>query len=248
LFNGKYYVLAQREDDKFGTTNTLTNAKAITYVGFTNEDIVQMNINFDGSTIVNVFYNRNTHIVSLSGDLGIVNVSGAGTYKYGQFVTINATVANGYNWDSWTSNKPTVCSSSLFSNYSFVMPDTDLILSANTQAQKHLITFSTEGDGEIFADGEYIEHGKETTITISPKDGWEVLKVYVNDEVVEVKDNKISVVVNSDTKIRAVFVEETDKIFGMRPSIVIMIGIIAVVVLFFIFVSAGIERKQRKRF
>lgn len=45
---------------------------------------------------------RNTYTVTLNKGTGIASVTGAGTYYYGQSVTINATLSTGYHWINWT--------------------------------------------------------------------------------------------------------------------------------------------------
>lgn len=51
-------------EKKTGATNSRTNAKAKSYLGFTAQAITQKTIAGDGSTIVNVYYKRNVYIVN----------------------------------------------------------------------------------------------------------------------------------------------------------------------------------------
>lgn len=51
-------------EKKTGATNSTTNAKAKSYLGFTAQTIEQKTIAGDGSTIVNVYYKRNVYIVN----------------------------------------------------------------------------------------------------------------------------------------------------------------------------------------
>lgn len=51
-------------EKKTGATNSTTNAKAKSYLGFTARTITQKTIAGDGSTIVNVYYKRNVYIVN----------------------------------------------------------------------------------------------------------------------------------------------------------------------------------------
>lgn len=50
-------------EKKTGATNSTTNAKAKSYLGFTAQTIEQKTIAGDGSTIVNVYYKRNVYTV-----------------------------------------------------------------------------------------------------------------------------------------------------------------------------------------
>ena len=46
----------------------------------------------DGSLVLKVYYTRNSYNVVLTKGNYITEVSGSGTYEYGQSVTINATI------------------------------------------------------------------------------------------------------------------------------------------------------------
>ena len=54
------YITSEK---KSGTTGTQTNATSKQYDGFTAKTITQKNINGDGSTIVNVYYQRNSYTI-----------------------------------------------------------------------------------------------------------------------------------------------------------------------------------------
>ena len=58
------YTLFETEPDKTGTTGELTNATAKNYEGFTAKLFVQQAIAADGSTVVDIYYDRNTYSVT----------------------------------------------------------------------------------------------------------------------------------------------------------------------------------------
>jgi hypothetical protein len=58
-------------------------------------------ISWDGSTVINLFYDRNTYTVDLSRDFWINMVEWAGTYECGQEVQIRAYPIDGYHFDMW---------------------------------------------------------------------------------------------------------------------------------------------------
>lgn len=58
------YTLTDTESDKTGTTGELTNATAKNYAGFTAKPFVQQAIAADGSTVVDIYYDRNTYTVT----------------------------------------------------------------------------------------------------------------------------------------------------------------------------------------
>ena len=66
-------------------------------------------------------------------DETLKSVSGDGTYRYGETVNISATPASGYYFKSWTANSPSglVFANSSSASTSFVMPDSDVIITPN---------------------------------------------------------------------------------------------------------------------
>jgi len=58
-------------------------------------------IAWDGSTVINLYYDRNTYTVDLSRDFWINMVEWAGTYECGQEVQIRAYPIDGYHFDMW---------------------------------------------------------------------------------------------------------------------------------------------------
>lgn len=62
--NDDDYTLADTESDKTGTTGELTNATAKNYEGFTVKSFDQQAIAADGSTVVDIYYDRNTYSVT----------------------------------------------------------------------------------------------------------------------------------------------------------------------------------------
>ena len=99
-----------------GTTGENTQASAKTYTGFTAKTFSQEPVNADGSTVVNIYYDRNVHTVTYADGLDKVNKYGTSisvsstdipatqTYRYGKTVevAINAkpTLA-GYTFSGW---------------------------------------------------------------------------------------------------------------------------------------------------
>lgn len=58
------YTLVYTESDKTGTTGELTNATAKNYEGFAAKPFEQKTIAANGSTVVNIYYDRNTYTVT----------------------------------------------------------------------------------------------------------------------------------------------------------------------------------------
>jgi uncharacterized repeat protein (TIGR02543 family) len=87
-------------EDKTGTTGTQTAAEAKPYDGFTPEAVTQQTIAADGSTVVNINYNRNTYNVTFDAAGG--EMTGAfDSYTYGIAKTLPTVTRIGYAFDGW---------------------------------------------------------------------------------------------------------------------------------------------------
>ena len=134
------YELVETEelDGKIGATIT---AQAKEYAGFT-EDINNKNriaegtIAGDGSLTLKLYYTRNQYTLTLNKDENIENVTGAGTYKYGATVSINATLKEeaGYDirWNKWVSANTEIISDKEEQNATIEMPAGEVTLTATT--------------------------------------------------------------------------------------------------------------------
>ena len=96
------YTLADT-DDLTATTDTSITPEVKTYTGFTSPETVTVNVDGDGSLVVNYYYTRNSYTVSLSAGTGIASVTGAGTYRLGQEIELNAelTTKPPYQFVGW---------------------------------------------------------------------------------------------------------------------------------------------------
>ena len=119
-----------------GTTATNTAAKAKSYSGFTAKSFSQKTIAGGGTTVVDIYYTRNSYTVMLTSGTGVASVTGGGSYKYGANVTVKATMATGYSWSSWSGDK-----SSTSIEYEFTMPAQNLTLTANSTADGFTVTY-----------------------------------------------------------------------------------------------------------
>ena len=134
------YELVETEelDGKIGATIT---AQAKEYAGFT-EDINNKNriaegtIAEDGSLVLRLYYTRNQYTLTLNKDENIEDVTGAGTYKYGATVSINATLKEeaGYDirWNKWVSANTEIISDKEEQNATIEMPAGEVTLTATT--------------------------------------------------------------------------------------------------------------------
>ena len=101
--NSTSYSLYSSRDGT-GTSDTDKTEYPISITGFTPlESSLTLKINADGSTVFRFYYSRNSYDVVLTAGTGIDKLSlvGAGTYQYGDTVTIDCDNAPGYNWSEW---------------------------------------------------------------------------------------------------------------------------------------------------
>jgi uncharacterized repeat protein (TIGR02543 family) len=141
--NSTNYTLKDTENKK-GTSDSNVTPAVQTYTGFTSPEAQEITILADGTTVLNYYYTRNSYSVTLNKGTGITEVSGAGVYEYGASVTIDATVANGYTWSSWsgTHNENT-------KQYTFTMPASNVTDTANTTINSYTLTVNpNEGTWE----------------------------------------------------------------------------------------------------
>ena len=86
------YVLEQTEE-KTGATGQSTAAEAKTYTGFTVQDFTQKTIEANGSTVVEIYYERNYYIVNFNGNGSDDGFMGDQVFMYGE---IGDLIANMY--------------------------------------------------------------------------------------------------------------------------------------------------------
>lgn len=98
------YTLDETET-KAGTTGAQTEAVAKSYPGFTVQSFNQQTIAADGTTVVEIHYNRNTYKVTYdygTAPDGASDLPTEATYKYGAKVPVaDKATAPGYNFDGW---------------------------------------------------------------------------------------------------------------------------------------------------
>ena len=112
-------------------TDTLTGVMGSTvspntksYQGFISPN--KKSIKLEGNNqVVEYKYDRERHTVTLEMGVGIKDVSGGGTYKYGSSVTIDAELSSGYSFLRWKGT-PSV----IKKRYTFTMGDHDITYKA----------------------------------------------------------------------------------------------------------------------
>ena len=107
ISDDKYTVIDT--ENKTGTTDTMTVAAAKSYPGFTAQAVTQQTIKGDGTTIVQIKYDRNE--ITLTLDLNDLNISNPHDIKkvkgrYGAPVTVAEPTCHGYKFIGWSPALP----------------------------------------------------------------------------------------------------------------------------------------------
>lgn len=209
LVGTKYYNLILEDTSKTGTTAEYTQASFNNYEGFTAQTFNQDKILGDGSTIINILYNRNKYNLHLINGDGISNVFGEGEYLYGQTVELNATVIDGYDWYSWVSSDTNIILGSLNKEYRFIMPAGEISLTANAKLKEFLITIINPQNGKINPESSQLfSCGFNLELEFKADLNYELSKLLIdgNDVTSQVIENKyILSNITSDHTVEAVF-------------------------------------------
>lgn len=92
-----------------------------------------------------IYLVSNTATLSLSKGTGISSVTGAGSYKIGSTVSIDAAVSSGYTWSKWSGNTDYLNNATTIKANSVAIPSSNISLTANATANTYTVTFDANG-------------------------------------------------------------------------------------------------------
>ena len=81
----------------------------------------------------------------MSKGTGISSVTGAGSYKIGSTVSIDAAVSSGYTWSKWSGNTDYLNNAIIIKANSVAIPSSNISLTANATANTYTVTFDANG-------------------------------------------------------------------------------------------------------
>ncbi len=161
----KNYELAETETKKAQIGSKVTPAVK-TYTGFDSPKTQTKEVTADGKMVIDYYYERHLYNVTLNAGTGIEKTTGGGSYRYGQSVTIDAAVKEGYHWLNWKGNykggsggEQTVDAK----KFVFTMPAGNVTMTANAEANKYTIHFDPNGGAGHIDD---IEATYDTDVTL----------------------------------------------------------------------------------
>ena len=131
--NGKYELTYTEQ--LTGTTDAQTAAEAKTYTGFTAKPITQQTIAPDGSTVVQVYYDRKEYTVTWKPENGTDNV--IQTYKHGAELAVPTVSREGYIFGGWGTVPETVTENADYT--------------ANWEGRDNAVTFEVNGGTAVTA-------------------------------------------------------------------------------------------------
>ena len=154
---GAYLAVPNEKDNLRGETGAWTAAAAKSYNGFTPMGFAQEMIKADGSTVVKIFYTRNSYLLTYKDSLS-TGVYASQTYKYGAAVTtIAAPTKTGYTFTGWSPTVPDTMPAearTVYAQWRKITPDTVVFdpnnINGKTLAAKSLTVYSGSAPWETF--------------------------------------------------------------------------------------------------
>lgn len=217
-----YPLIPYEIDNLFGTTDTLTNGEVNTYEGFTSPEITQLNINGDGSTIIKLYYTRNSYTVLLSKNKEKAGtITGSGTYKYGTSITITATTNPGYTFNGWYHEEKRIAEEESF-DYTII--SSNVSFEAGYIANKYTITINNQAENVTISginSGSKFEFDTRVTINAVSSSGllivWTIngnIENVGNKYSFEVPRNDVTITITSK-----IYIRDGSKVyFGTYPQ------------------------------
>lgn len=154
---GAYPYVPNEKDNLRGETGAWTAAAAKSYDGFTPRKFAQERIKANGSTVVEIFYDRNSYLLTYKDSLS-AGVYASQTYKYDAAVTaIAAPTKTGYTFTGWSPTVPAKMPAearTVYAQWRKTTPDTVVFdpnnINGKTLAAKSLTVYSGSAPWETF--------------------------------------------------------------------------------------------------
>ncbi len=142
-------------------------------------------------------------------------------YEHGEKVNLTAVPSEGHEFLGWEGTDET-------EEEITITMDDDKEITANFEIETYELTLNVEGEGSVDVEpdkAEY-EHGEEVILTADSDEGWEFVGWRDTDET----EDDITVTMNDDKEITAVFEEEAYEVPGFTSLLLLTATIIAVAI------------------
>jgi len=161
-------------------------------------------VTMDGSKTLHAYFVQQLYTLTLAveGSGQITPETGVYTYEYGTQVTAAATPADGWAFDHWAFDTSAEYSAPEIT----LMMDQDFTVTAVFVPVAFTLTVLTEGLGNTMPEPGSHGYGwnADISITATPEDGWR-FDHWAGESVEGSTDNPLSLVMNADKTVRAVF-------------------------------------------
>ena len=175
--DGKGYTKVDSKKETGTTGEQVSIDTSRTFTGFTfdsnnDKNVLSGKVAGDGSLVLKAYYTRNSYKLTLVAGKNVASVTGEGTYKYEEEVTIDATLKGdagySYSFENWKSGDAEYSTSK---NAKVTMPANDLTLTANATRIANTDTkYTVEYYTEDLTEGNYTRvDSKEETGTTGTK-------------------------------------------------------------------------------
>ncbi len=151
------YTLHETEN-LTGTTGAQVTPSVKTYTGFISPSTQTVTIAADGSTVVEYRYTRQTYTVNLQAGTGVTSVSGGGTYRYEKEITINAVLAEGYDWRNWTGT------TTISTQQATITVTQNMTLTANADIKVLVVTITAGTGGQVSETSVEVDYGTAVSV------------------------------------------------------------------------------------
>ena len=173
--DGTYPSTASETETLTAVSDSSVTPSVKSYTGFKSPSTQTVTVNGDGTTVVNYYYERNIYTVSITKGEGIKNVTGAGTYKYGETVALTFELEPGYKSWEW---KLTGIGEEDYDDDTdtFAMPNNDVTIDVYIlELFTYTITYNLNGGTENTNPTEYNVKSSDITLNEPTREGYEFL-------------------------------------------------------------------------
>ncbi|MDE6656388.1 MAG: hypothetical protein K2J85_05285, partial [Anaeroplasmataceae bacterium] len=179
--DGQTYADAVLVSEEQALVNDVIKYLVPTFAGFTAQPVRELTVQPNHVSEIHVYFDRLSYILSFGDTTGTTSTIGAGTYFYGEQVTVVADILTGYRWGGFISNDEALLPSSEDNPYTFNMPAGNIEFTLNL-TQYYIIDIQPTKYGilSIEAGSHEFDAGEDLTITYEPYTGYKIKDIKID--------------------------------------------------------------------